>query len=42
MLAPAVLAGILAGRRIVMHINQDFFEMLVLGLSAVGGLSLIF
>jgi uncharacterized membrane protein YfcA len=42
MLAPAVLAGILAGRWIVMHINQSLFEKMVLGLSAVGGLLLIF
>jgi uncharacterized membrane protein YfcA len=42
MLAPAVVAGILAGRWIVLHINQNLFEKLVLGLSAAGGALLIF
>jgi uncharacterized membrane protein YfcA len=42
LLAPAVLAGVLAGRWIVMHINQSLFEKMVLGLSAAGGILLIF
>jgi uncharacterized protein len=42
LLAPAVLAGVLAGRWIVMHINQSLFEKVVLGLSAAGGVLLIF
>jgi uncharacterized protein len=41
MLAPAVLLGALAGRWIVMRINQKFFESMVLILSAIGGILLL-
>jgi uncharacterized membrane protein YfcA len=40
-LAPAVLLGALAGRWLLMRINQQLFERLVLGLSAVAGVLLI-
>ena len=40
-LAPAVFAGAFLGRKILVKINQSFFENLVLGLSAAGGLLLI-
>jgi uncharacterized protein len=41
MLAPAVLLGAFAGRWLLMRINQQLFENLVLGFSAVAGLLLI-
>jgi uncharacterized protein len=41
LLAPAVWGGIFAGRWIMMNINQSLFEKLVLGLSAAGGILLI-
>ena len=40
MLAPAVLLGALAGRWLLMHVNQNLFEQLVLLLSAIGGILL--
>ena len=40
-LAPAVLAGALAGRWLLVRINQRLFEQLVLLLSAIGGVLLI-
>jgi uncharacterized membrane protein YfcA len=40
-LAPAVLLGAFAGRWLLMRINQQLFEKLVLGLSAVAGILLI-
>jgi uncharacterized membrane protein YfcA len=40
-LAPAVLLGALAGRWLLMRINQQLFEKLVLSLSAVAGVLLI-
>ncbi|HEY2145687.1 MAG TPA: sulfite exporter TauE/SafE family protein [Steroidobacteraceae bacterium] len=40
-LAPVVLAGALAGRWLLMRINQKLFELLVLILSAIGGVLLI-
>jgi uncharacterized protein len=40
-LAPAVLLGALAGRWLLIRINQRLFEQLVLLLSAIGGISLI-
>jgi uncharacterized protein len=40
-LAPAVLLGALAGRRLLIRINQQLFEKLVLALSAVAGVLLI-
>jgi uncharacterized membrane protein YfcA len=40
-LAPAVLIGVLAGRWLLKHINQNLFELLVLLLSAIGGILLI-
>jgi uncharacterized protein len=40
-LAPAVLLGALAGRWLLMRINQQLFEKLVLGLSAIAGVLLI-
>jgi uncharacterized membrane protein YfcA len=42
MLAPAVLSGALAGRWLLVRINQRLFERLVLILSAVAGILLIF
>ena len=40
-LAPAVLLGALAGRWLLVRVNQNLFEQLVLLLSAVGGILLI-
>jgi uncharacterized protein len=40
-LAPAVLLGALAGRWLLKHINQKLFELLVLLLSAIGGILLL-
>jgi uncharacterized protein len=40
-LAPAVLLGALAGRWLLIRVNQNMFEQLVLLLSAVGGILLI-
>jgi uncharacterized membrane protein YfcA len=40
-LAPAVLLGAFAGRWLLMRINQQLFEQLVLGLSAIAGILLI-
>jgi uncharacterized membrane protein YfcA len=42
LLAPAVFAGALLGRKLLAHINQKLFENLVLGLSAAAGLKLLF
>ena len=39
-LAPAVVIGAFTGRWLLMRVNQDLFEKLVLGLSAVGGILL--
>jgi uncharacterized membrane protein YfcA len=41
-LAPAVLVGTLVGRRLLAHINQQMFENLALGLSALAGAKLLF
>jgi uncharacterized protein len=41
-LAPAVLLGVLAGRWLLVRVNQGLFEQLVLLLSAIGGILLIF
>jgi uncharacterized membrane protein YfcA len=41
MLAPAVLLGAFGGRWLLMRINQQLFERLVLGLSALAGVLLI-
>jgi uncharacterized protein len=41
MLAPAVLLGALAGRWLLIRINQQLFEDLVLALSAIAGVLLI-
>jgi hypothetical protein len=41
MLAPAVLLGALAGRWLLIRINQQLFENLVLALSAIAGVLLI-
>lgn len=41
-LAPAVIAGALAGRKVLPRINQAAFENLALGLSAVAGVRLLF
>jgi uncharacterized membrane protein YfcA len=41
MLAPAVLLGALAGRWLLMRINQQLFDKLVLSLSAIAGILLI-
>ena len=41
MLLPAVLAGAAAGRWLLHRIDQDLFERLVLGLSAVAGVLLL-
>src|SRR5258708_33295607 len=40
-LAPAVFLGALAGRWLLIRVNQQLFEKLVLGLSAVAGVLLI-
>ncbi len=40
-LAPAVLLGAFAGRWLLMRINQQLFEQLVLGMSAIAGILLI-
>jgi uncharacterized protein len=40
MLAPAVLLGAVAGRWLLMRVNQNLFEQLVLALSAIGGILL--
>jgi uncharacterized protein len=40
-LAPAVLLGALAGRWLLVRVNQNVFERLVLLLSAIGGILLI-
>jgi uncharacterized membrane protein YfcA len=40
-LAPAVLLGALAGRWLLKHVNQNLFELLVLLLSAIGGILLV-
>ena len=40
MLAPAVLLGAVAGRWLLMRVNQTLFEQLVLALSAIGGILL--
>ena len=41
-LAPAVGLGAWAGRKVLPHINQRWFENLALGLAAVAGLHLLF
>jgi len=40
MLAPAVLLGAVAGRWLLLRVNQRLFEQLVLALSAIGGILL--
>jgi uncharacterized protein len=40
LLAPAVLGGALAGRWLLVRVNQKLFEQLVLALSAIGGVLL--
>jgi uncharacterized protein len=40
-LAPAVVLGALVGRWLLVRVNQNLFEQLVLGLSAIGGILLI-
>jgi uncharacterized membrane protein YfcA len=40
-LAPAVLLGTVAGRWLLVRINQNLFEQLVLSLSAIGGILLV-
>lgn len=42
LLAPAVFAGALIGRKLLTRINQRWFENLALGLSAVAGVKLLF
>ncbi len=42
LLAPAVFAGALIGRKILTRMDQKLFENLALGLSAVAGLKLLF
>jgi hypothetical protein len=42
LLAPAVVAGALAGRALLPRINQQAFENLALALSAAGGVKLLF
>jgi len=39
--APAVLLGAFAGRWLLIRINQQLFEKLVLGFSAIAGILLI-
>jgi hypothetical protein len=40
-LAPAVMAGALAGRWLVDRINQQWFELIALALTLVAGLRLL-
>jgi hypothetical protein len=40
-LAPAVVLGALAGRWLLVRINQKLFDQLVLLLSAIGGVLLV-
>jgi hypothetical protein len=40
-LFPAVLAGVVAGRWLLLRINQRLFEELALALSALTGLALL-
>ena len=40
-LAPAVLIGALIGRKVLVRINQRWFENLALGLSAIAGAKLL-
>jgi uncharacterized membrane protein YfcA len=42
LLVPAVIAGALLGRWLLLKINQKLFENLALGLSALAGLNLLF
>jgi uncharacterized membrane protein YfcA len=42
LLAPAVLAGTWVGRRILTRMDQRVFEYVALGLSALGGLKMLF
>ncbi len=42
MLAPAVIAGALIGRKLLAGINQRLFENLALGLAAAAGIKLLF
>lgn len=42
LLAPAVFAGALLGRKLLVGINQKLFENLALGLAAAAGLKLLF
>jgi uncharacterized membrane protein YfcA len=42
LLIPAVLAGTWLGRKILTRMNQKIFERLALGLSALGGLKMLF
>jgi uncharacterized membrane protein YfcA len=42
LLAPAVVAGALAGRWLVQRINQQWFELIALGLTFAAGLKLLF
>jgi uncharacterized membrane protein YfcA len=41
-LAPLVIVGALAGRKLLIKIDQRLFENLALGLSALAGLKLLF
>jgi uncharacterized membrane protein YfcA len=41
MLAPAVLAGALAGRWIIHRVNQQWFELTALALTFAAGLKLL-
>jgi uncharacterized membrane protein YfcA len=41
-LAPAVLAGALLGKRILVKINQQVFENIALALAGLAGLKLLF
>ena len=40
MLAPAVVLGALAGRWLLVHVNQNLFEQVGVALSAIGGILL--
>jgi uncharacterized membrane protein YfcA len=41
LLAPAVVAGALAGRWLITRINQRLFEEIALGMSAIAGIVLL-
>jgi uncharacterized membrane protein YfcA len=41
-MAPLIIGGVLAGRKLLKHINQSAFEWLMIGFSALGAIRLVF